>query len=129
MRSHEVPNYPDPKQVGGGIQISGSRSGMNPNSPLFVSARRSCRHLLPGGQPTVAGQQRGLARMRHVSRCMRAHGVPAFPDPTLSPPANRAAYSAMMSNGVAWLAIPDSIDLRSPTFTRSAAICDLGYSG
>src|SRR5206468_893183 len=27
MRSHGLPNFPDPKEVGGGIQVSGSRSG------------------------------------------------------------------------------------------------------
>jgi hypothetical protein len=123
MRSHGVPNFPDPRQVGGEIQISGSRSGTNPNSPAFESAQQSCRHLLPGGQPTRARQQQALDRMLHVSQCMRAHGVPGFPDPTLSPPSSRAGYSAISSNGVAWLAIPDSIDVRSPVFEHAAAVC------
>jgi hypothetical protein len=125
MRSHGVPNFPDPKQVGGGIQVSGSASGINPQSPLFMSAQESCRHLLPGGgQPTHAGQQQALARMLHISQCMRAHGISGFPDPTLSPPSSRAGYSAIRSNGVAWLAIPDSIDVRSPAFEQAAAACN-----
>lgn len=129
MRSHGVPDFPDPKQVGGEIQISGPRDGMNPQSPLFVSAQRSCRHLLPnGGQPTHAGQQQALARMLGTSRCMRAHGIPGFPDPTPAPPTNRAGHSAIMSNGVAWLAIPDSIDVQSPAFKTAAAACNLGLS-
>ena len=131
MRSHGMRKFPDPKQVaGGGIQISGSRAGMKPDSPLFVSALRSCRGLLPdGGRPsTRAEQQRGLARMLHSSRCMRGHGVTGFPDPTLSPPSSRAGYSEVSSNGVAWLAIPDSIDVRSPAFERAAAACSLGPS-
>lgn len=123
MRAHGVSNFPDPKEVGGGIQISGSRSGLNPQSPLFVSAQRSCRHLMPGGEPTRAGQQRGLARMLHISRCMRTHGISGFPDPTLAPPSSRAGYSAIRSNGVAWLAIPESIDVRSPAFEQAAAAC------
>ena len=126
MRSHGVSNFPDPKQVGGGIQVSGSAPGINPQSPLFVSAQQSCRHLLPGGgRPTRAGQQRALARMLHISQCMRAHGIPGFPDPTLSPPSSRAGYSDIRSNGAAWLAIPDSIDVRSPAFKRAAAACKL----
>lgn len=126
MRSHGVSNFPDPKQVGGSIQISGSAPGINPQSPLFRSAQHSCRHLLPGGgRPTRAGQQQALARMLHISHCMRAHGFPRFPDPTLSPPSSRAGYSEVRSNGVAWLAIPDSIDVRSPAFKRAAAACKL----
>jgi hypothetical protein len=127
MRSHGVSNFPDPKHAaGGGIQISGSRSGMNPQSPLFMDAQQSCRHLLPGGgQPTHAGLQQALARMLHVSQCMRAHGISGFPDPTLSPPSNRAGYGQIRSNGVAWLAIPDSIDARSPLFKLAAAACKL----
>jgi hypothetical protein len=124
MRSHGVSNFPDPKEVGGSIQISGSRSGINPQSPLFRSAQQSCRHLLPGGgQPTRAGQQQALARMLHISQCMRAHGISRFPDPTLSPPSSRGGYSEVRGNGVAWLAIPDSIDVRSPAFKQAAAAC------
>jgi hypothetical protein len=125
MRSHGVTNFPDPKQVGGGIQVSGSAAGINPQSPLFTSAQRSCRHLLPGGgqPPTHAGQQQGLARMLHISQCMRAHGISGFPDPTLAPPSSRAGYSAVRSNGVAWLAIPNSIGVRSPAFERAASVC------
>ena len=130
MRSHGVPNFPDPKQVaGGGIQVSGSAPGINPQSPLFVSAQQACRHLLPdGGQPTQAGQQRALARMLHSSQCMRAHGISGFPDPSLSPPSSRAGHSAIMSNDGVWLAIPDSIDVRTPAFDRAAAACNLGLS-
>jgi hypothetical protein len=126
MRSHGVSSFPDPKQVGGSIQISGSRSGINPQSPLFVSAQHSCRHLLPGGgRPTHAGQQQALARMLHISQCMRRHGFSRFPDPTLTPPSSRAGYSEVRSNGVAWLAIPDSIDVHSPVFKLAAAACKL----
>jgi hypothetical protein len=129
MRSHGVPNFPDPKQVGGGIQIPGS-SGIGQRSAAFKSAQRSCRHLLPGGtgQPTRSQQQQALARMLRTSQCMRGHGISGFPDPTLSPPPNRAGYSAIMSNGVAWLAIPGSIDVRSPAFKQAAASCNLGLS-
>ena len=130
MRSHGVPSFPDPKQVGGGIQIPGSAPGIDPQSPLFKSAQKSCKHLLPnGGQPpTHAEQQQALTRLLHSSQCMRAHRIAGFPDPTLSPPPSRAGHSAIMSNGVAWLAIPDSIDVRSPAFERAAATCNLGLS-
>jgi hypothetical protein len=127
MRSHGVSNFPDPKQVGGAIQVSGSAPGVNPQSSLFMSAQQACRHLLPsGGQlPAHAHQQQALARMLHISQCMRARGISGFPDPTLSPPSSRAGYSQVRSNGVGWLAIPDSIDTRSTAFERAAAACHL----
>jgi hypothetical protein len=129
MRVHGLLSFPDPKQVGGGIQVSGSAPGIDPQSPLFMSAQRSCRRLLPnGGQTSQAGQQRALARMLQVSQCMRAHGISGFPDPTLAPPSNRADYSAITSNGVAWLAIPNSINVRSPVFKQAAGACNLGIS-
>jgi hypothetical protein len=130
MRSHGIPNFPDPVQAaGGGIQISGNRSGINPRSPLYLSADQTCRHLLPnGGRPTSSDQQKALTRMLRVARCMRAHSVPGFPDPTLSTPTNRAGYATLMSNDGVWLAIPSSIDIRSPSFDRAAAACHLGLS-
>ena len=128
MRSHGVPSFPDPKQVGGGIQV-GSASGIDPRSTLYVSAETACAHLLEnGGQPTQTARRLELARMLQVSRCMRAHGVSAFPDPTLSQPSGRAGYSSIMSNDGVWLAIPTTIDERSPAFGKAAAACGLGLS-
>jgi hypothetical protein len=130
MRAHGVPGFPDPVQVaGGGIQISGSRSGLDPSSPSYESAQRSCGPLLPnGGRPAHDDQRRELTRMLHASQCMRGHGFAGFPDPTLSGPSNRSAYGTIVSNDGVWLAIPGSIDVRSPSFGRAAAACDLGLS-
>jgi hypothetical protein len=66
--------------------------------------------------------------MRRLSQCMRADGISGFPDPTLSPPSDRSGYSSVTSNGIAWLAIPSSIDVRSPEFEQAAAACNLGQS-
>jgi hypothetical protein len=45
IRSHGVPNFPDPKlHAGGGIEM-----GEATNSPQFKTAQKACRHLLPGG--------------------------------------------------------------------------------
>jgi hypothetical protein len=129
MRSHGVSDYPDPTEVGGGIRIAGSAPGMDSRSPAFQAAEDSCRHLLPnGGQPSHADQQHAVSEMRQSSRCMRAHGISEFPDPSLSPPADRSGYSDIMSNGVAWLAIPDSIDVHSPAVLHAAAACKLDLS-
>jgi hypothetical protein len=95
-------------------------------SPVFTSALRSCRHLLPSGTETPhAQQQQELARMLQVSRCMRAPGIEGFAEPTLSPPPDRAGHSAIMSNDGVWLANPSWIDVRSRSFEHAATACEL----
>jgi hypothetical protein len=87
MRSHGVPNFPDPGS-NGAIQIQGgpnSSNGLNPNSAQFQAASKTCQHLLPnGGKITPAQQQQMLSQALKFSECMRSHGVPNFPDPTTS---------------------------------------------
>ncbi len=57
MRSHGVPNFPDPefhKQLGGvRVRIGGKGSGIDPNSPQFRAAQKTCQSDLPG--PKGAG--------------------------------------------------------------------------
>ena len=49
MRSHGVPNFPDPKVSGGAIGLTMSRSsGINPRSPQFQAAQRTCQKDMPG---------------------------------------------------------------------------------
>jgi hypothetical protein len=63
--------------------------------------------------------------MLAVSACMRKHGISGFPDPTSSLPSNSTPSSAILGNGGYFLAIPKSIDTRSPAFGRAAAACNL----
>jgi hypothetical protein len=53
MREHGVPNFPDPKFSGGGAQlrIGGPSSGINPRSPQFQAAQKTCQGDLPGSGP------------------------------------------------------------------------------
>jgi hypothetical protein len=75
MRANGVPNFPDPGP--GGYQ----RSGINLQSPAVQSAMNTCVRYLPssGNSPPVP------ASIRHqellLANCMRANGVPNFPDP------------------------------------------------
>jgi hypothetical protein len=50
MRSHGVPNFPDPKATSdGGIELGpGPESSVDPSSPQFKAAEDACRQLLPG---------------------------------------------------------------------------------
>jgi hypothetical protein len=52
------------------------------NSPQFKAAQKACQKLLPnGGRPTAAQQAEEQQAMLQYAQCMRAHGVPKFPDP------------------------------------------------
>jgi len=55
MRSHGVPNFPDPSFSGGGVKMTlkaGGANGIDPNSPQFKAAQKTCQSNLPG-QPGV----------------------------------------------------------------------------
>jgi hypothetical protein len=80
MRSHGVPDWPDPLP-GGGFP----RTGAGGNSPLADSAINACQHLLPPIHPPSAAQEAHLmAQGLRYARCMRSHGFSDFPDPSAS---------------------------------------------
>jgi hypothetical protein len=58
MRSHGVPNFPDPKFSGGGTRVRlkvGGAGGLDPSSPQFQAAQKACQSNLPGGGKLRAG--------------------------------------------------------------------------
>lgn len=131
MRAHGVPNFPDPKVSGGGIQLLGSGSGVNPQSPAFQSAQTSCQRLLPGGGPAAGPPSaQAHAQLLQISACMRRHGISGFPDPQRGgPPSGLGGYRAIIGHGGYLLAIPSSVDMSSPAFTRAAKTCHFGPRG
>ena len=84
IRSHGVPNFPDPVQTPSGGY--GYRTpGIDPNSAAFQGALQACRALPSPWNST--GQQLSPAQQQawlNWVQCIRAHGVPDFPDPTFS---------------------------------------------
>ena len=96
MRSHGVPNFPDPS--GSGALPKTSPQRLKVSSSQFQTAQRTCQHLLPatGGaldanslrQCELTGDcpqalvQQALNVGRIIARCMRSHGVANWPDPT-----------------------------------------------
>jgi hypothetical protein len=50
MRSHGVPNFPDPTFSGGHFQMR-LPQGLDPSSPQFQSAQQACQSLAPFGGP------------------------------------------------------------------------------
>jgi hypothetical protein len=68
MRTHGVPNFPDPTFSGGGVRMTlkaGGANGIDPNSPQFKAAQKTCQSDLPrlpgakggpgGGQVSSSG--------------------------------------------------------------------------
>jgi hypothetical protein len=96
MRSHGMPNFPDPT---GGVPPKVTAQELGVSSPQLQAAQRACQRLLPatGGSLTASSLQQcylagvcpqALVRQAvnaglQFARCMRSHGVPNWPDPTI----------------------------------------------
>jgi hypothetical protein len=110
MRSHGIRNFPDPSTEGG-LEINPSM-GIDPTSPRFKTAAKACQKLLDIKPPSAAERAKMQEQALKYSACMRAHGVPKFPDPTFS-------------GGGAQLKIDSSsgIDQNSPAFKAAEKAC------
>jgi hypothetical protein len=103
MRSHAVPNFPDPTSNGQGL---GPPVHVDKHSPAFQTAQQACGSLLAAiaeakPRPTRARQLRQAA-------CIRAHGVPNYPDPLPGGGFN----------------LPSTINPQSPAFQRAQNACE-----
>jgi len=68
---------------GKGVSIQGGPA----DSSKLASAQEACREYLPGGGPkqlTPQQEAKFLKQMVKLAKCMRAHGVSDFPDPSAS---------------------------------------------
>lgn len=119
MRAHGVSSFPDPT-ADGALQIGGT--GINPRSPSFQAAQRSCQKLLPlKGAPAhmSAADRRAAVRF---AECMRTHGVPDFPDPGQNAP--RHASKVLVLRGMQFTPGP-GLDPASPAFRQAAERCGI----
>jgi hypothetical protein len=82
MRTHGVPDYPDPDPSGAVSIYAGPGSDLNPNSAAWKAAKQACQSLeaAKGHRNWQEAKQRLLA----YSACMRSHGLPDFPDPVFT---------------------------------------------
>jgi hypothetical protein len=113
MRSHGVPNFPDPQLVGG-RSLKLTISHIEASNPRFPAAQTACQHLLPhggnGSQETSQQSRARLADMLSFARCMRSHGLSRFPDPT----AQGLTVEMVQAQG---------IDVHSPAVLRVLQAC------
>jgi hypothetical protein len=84
VRSHGVPNFPDPNASGGFDKAALAQ--LAASNSEYQTATQTCGHLLPSGGPTAAEVRQEWNGMASFARCMRSHGVPDWPDPTAYPP-------------------------------------------
>jgi hypothetical protein len=105
-----------------GIEVQAARTGgliweagpgvPGPASPQAATAERDCKALVPKGGldrvPTAAQREQNLALLLRWAKCIRAHGVPHFPDPT--------------SQGLR-IRPSSGIDLNSPAFLAAQKSC------
>jgi hypothetical protein len=94
MRSHGVPNFPDPDSTGQLPKTDAGQLGVS--SSQYRSAQQACGHLLPTGRSlkeqeahcwesndcSPALLQLMLTADQKLAECIRSHGMPNFPDPT-----------------------------------------------
>jgi hypothetical protein len=117
MRANGVPSFPDPIKGPGGEGLPMVTSspgtltveGVTLAGPAFEAAEKACKeYMTPSGPPpTVSATQ--LKRELAIAACMRANGVPNFPDPTL--------------NGRGGLAAVVAAESGSPAFKHAAKVC------
>lgn len=109
MRAHGVANFPDPDSQGNIVQGPGAPD--DSNSSVFRTADNTCHPMLSGkSQSNTAAFQQVVQRYLKLAQCMRAHGVPNFPDPQVP-----------SSGSIAWDFGAAHINIKSPTPQFKAA--------
>ena len=114
MRAHGLPGYPDPTSGGEIPKTDAQELGVS--SSELQAAQTACQHLYPtnggslgaslrqceetGNCPQAMVQQ-ALTAMRRFSRCMRSHGVPNWPDPTVDSE-GRPGFNLVLVHGTDW---------------------------
>ncbi len=120
MRSHGVPNFPDPNSGPGGQGFSimesvGSSSvtinGITFSGPAFQGARKACRSVgsLGAPAPLSEAQKQAFVAKAH---CLRTHGATNFPDPSFGPDGDGVGVN-----------LPVGFNPQSPAFVRAAKAC------
>jgi hypothetical protein len=116
MRSHGVPNFPDPDSSGG-IPKQGviSAEGAVSNSQV-QAASSACKDLLPPGQ-SLSGQPVQTIPVQdeqdylNAAACMRSHGITNFPEPVFQ------------AGQVEFPMLEHLVDINSPQFMQAYQIC------
>jgi len=116
MRAQGVPDFPDPNSRAEISLSDQPGSDVNPSSPAFQAAQRSCARV--EGQnpkfPTPAQRAQFAARLLQFARCVRAHGSSNFPDPSSLGP----------NQGLGFLINGNTLDPHSPALQTAIGVCE-----
>jgi hypothetical protein len=123
MRHHGVPNFPDPTTGPGGEGLSVSVAVGNTNTttvagipfsgPVFEAAIKTCKFFGGGSGPAPVSESQKL-QLFHFAECLRAHGVPSYPDPVFPP-----------GGGIERPDVP-GLNLNAPSVQRAIKLCNHG---
>jgi hypothetical protein len=116
MRAHGVPAFPDPRVISkpGEQEIAVSVTPALTGSPQFKSAQSACQGIMPAPQSATDQAAQQHAKAQHLlafARCVRAHGITSFPDPTAQGQINPQMMAAA------------GVDLHAPGVIGAARAC------
>jgi hypothetical protein len=111
VRSHGVPDFPDPDSSGQIPKQAIEQLGVS--NSAFNAAQKACQKLWPYNSPSQAQQRQQLTDDLKFAQCMRSHGLPGFPDPTNSD--GRVEFVINVSR--------DGFDPHSPQILAKAREC------
>jgi hypothetical protein len=109
MRSHGVPNFPNPVISGNSVTLQ-LPAGLTNGSPQLRRARQRCEKYVPPGRSSANITTAQQADYVRAAKCMRAHGINGFPDPTFS-------------NGIVNFPLNLGRNINSPEFEAARHIC------
>lgn len=113
VRSHGIPDFPDPTIGSNGLPNFPHRSDKNAttDSPAGHAAEQACQQDLPHlGPQTPAAKAGANAAAVKYATCMRSNGVPTFPDP-----AGQGVIQISNATG--------TLDPSSPAFQKAHTAC------
>jgi hypothetical protein len=113
MRSHGVPDFPDPNSHGQLLISGGPGSDLNPDSPAFKNADKACQSKQP--KPTQQQQAQAQQFALRVAECMRRHGIKDYPDP----PSGSGGRISLNLNGSAG----SDLNPNNPLFQAAQKAC------
>jgi len=119
MRSHGLPNFPDPNSDGG---FDGT-GGVSMSSPKYTSANQACQSDLGGGHQITPAMQKSIeAHALAFAQCMRSHGVPNYPDPKITFSGGGVSETSGGPQG-------SGLDPQSPKFQSAQQACQNAKGG
>ena len=133
VRVHGVPGFPDPGPNGQVPKTAVVRAFSSTSNSVAQSASKACQHLMPQGglgpqrpQLSASQQQQLQAQVLRAAKCIRSHGVPNLPDPTVDSHGDISVGGNVNGNGIGKSVIGITQGTAPSTFNL---VCDLLLEG